>query len=240
MSVTEEMLAAYADGELGAAEQAAVEAAIAQDPALARKVEAHRALRATLSAHYAPLAAEAVPPALAALLASHTPASDSGGGAEVVSLAAARQKRGLAPVMRRWAPVAGPALAASLVLAVLQPWQGRAPEGYAQGDLAAALDTQLAATQPDGAATRILVSFEREGGGLCRAWRGEGSGGIACRDTTGWKIERQFALGETQGTAFRQAGSEADLLAAAQDMAADGALDAAGERAARDRGWQQP
>lgn len=237
MSVTEEMLAAYADGELGTAEQAAVEAAMAADPALARKVEAHRALKAALAAHYAPIAEEAIPPALAALLAART--TDRGaGGAEVVSFAAARQKRGLAPVLRRWAPVAGPAIAASLVLAVWQPWQGGPPQGYAQGDLAAALDTQLAATQSADAATRILVSFEREGGGLCRAWRSGETGGIACRDTAGWKIERRFALRDTPATEFRQAGSEADLLAAAQDMALGEALDAEGEAAARARDWQ--
>lgn len=239
MSVTEEMLAAYADGELGAAEQAQVELAIERDPALGRKVAAHRALKAMLTAHYAPIEQEPVPSGLASLLA---PQSQGSGRheAEVVSLAAARQKRGLAPALRRWAPIAGPALAASLVLAVLQPWQGGAPRGYAQGELAAALDMQLAATQAENAPTRILISFERGSGDLCRAWRGADTGGIACRDTTGWKIERQIALGEVPAGQFRQAGSEADLLAAAQEMAAGGALDAEGERAARARGWQQP
>lgn len=239
MRVTEELLAAYADGELDAAGQAEVEAAIAEDPALGRKVASHRALKATLSAHYAPIAQEAVPPGLAALLA--TPAQEIGAGtAEVVSLAAARQKRGLPAAFRRWAPLAGPAIAASLILAIVQPWQAETPEGYAGDDLAAALDTQLAATQADQTDTRILLSFARENGDLCRAWRGADNGGIACRDDTGWKIERQFALGTAQGTEFRQAGSETDLLAAAQDMAAGEALDAEGERAARARGWKQP
>ncbi|MCL9999866.1 MAG: hypothetical protein NBV68_10835 [Erythrobacter sp.] len=239
MRVTEELLAAYADGELDAAGQAEVEAAIAADPELGGKIKAHRALKATLAGHYAPIAQEAVPPGLAALLA--TPAQESGAGAgEVVSLAAARQKRGLPAAFRRWAPLAGPALAASLILAIVQPWQGGTPEGYAGGDLAAALDTQLAATQADQTGTRILLSFARENGDLCRAWRSTDSGGIACRDDTGWKIERQIALGKAQGTEFRQAGSETDLLAAAQDMAAGEALDAVGERAARARGWKQP
>ncbi|MBI1402251.1 MAG: anti-sigma factor [Porphyrobacter sp.] len=237
MSVTEEMLAAYADGELDGEDKAAVEAAIADDPALARSVEAHRALKARLAAHYAPLTGEAVPDRLAALLQPDAMPAKLGGGGEVVSFAAERQRRGLAPVLRRWAPIAGPAIAASLVLAILQPWQGGAPEGYARGNLAAALDTQLAASQPADAKTRILLSFERKGGGLCRAWRGADTGGIACHDQTGWKIERQFALSEAGRTEFRQAGSDADLLAAAQDMAAGGALDAESERAARDRDW---
>lgn len=238
MSVTREMLAAYADGELDAAQQAQVEAAIAADPALAREVEAHLSLKASLSAHFAPIAEEAVPPGLAALLVPRAQETDRG-EAEVVSLAAARQQRGLAPVLRRWAPFAGPAIAATLVLAVMQPWKGAPPEGYAQGDLAAALDTQLAATQPADAPTRILVSFRKEDGALCRAWRGAKTGGIACREEAGWKIEQQFALGDTPAGEFRQAGSESELLAAAQDMAAGEALDAAGERAARARAWRR-
>lgn len=73
---------------------------------------------------------------------------------------------------------------------------------------------------------------------MCRAWRGKTEGGIACRDDTGWKVDQQSALGGAHSSEFRQAGSETDLLAAAQDVAAGGALDAAQEQAARDRNWQ--
>lgn len=236
MNITDETLAAFADGELESTVAAQVAAAVAADPALAAKVEAHRALKARLASHYAPLAEQALPPHLTALLSGAQQRDDDSGG-EVISFAAARQQRGLVPVLRRWGPIAGPALAASLVLAVLQPWKG-SPDGYADPALATVLETQLAANQPAGAETRILLSFERESGGLCRAWRGETEGGIACRDESGWKVEQQFALGGAQSSEFRQAGSESDLLAAAQDMAAGGALDAAQEQAARKRNWQ--
>lgn len=236
MNIPDETLAAYADGELDGAEKERVAAAVAADPALAAKIEAHHALKARLAAHYAPLAKQAVPPHLAALLSGAQDKDEQNSG-EVLSFAAARQKRGLVPMPRRWGPIAGPALAASLVLAILQPWKG-SPDGYADPALANVLDTQLAAYQPASAEIRILLSFERDDGGLCRAWRGEKEGGIACRDDTGWKVEHQFALGSAQSSEFRQAGSEADLLAAAQDMAAGGALDAAQEQAARDRNWQ--
>ncbi len=239
MSITDEILAAYADDELGGAEKDRVAAAIAADPTLADKVATHRGLKALLAEHYAPLAEQQVPSHLAALLAG---AQDEGGQdnreGDVISLAAVRKKRGLVPMMRRWGPIAGPALAASLVLAVLQPWRSDSPDGYAGPALAAALDTQLVATQSVAAETRILLSFEREGGGLCRAWRGEEAGGIACRDETGWKIERQFALKPAPEGEFRQAGSEADLLAAAQDMAIGGAFGADEERSAKDSNWK--
>jgi hypothetical protein len=236
MKITEEMLAAFADGELDGAEQARVAAAVAAEPALARKVEAHRALKTRLAAHFAPIAEENIPEELAALLTG--PSAPEHPGAELVSLAAARQRRGLVPMVRRWGPIAGPALAASLVLSIWQPWQSTPPVGYADASLAGALDTQLSGGPEAGSDTRILVSFERQGGGLCRAWRGASTGGIACRDDAGWKIERQFALGAPQQGEFRQASSEAELLAAAQDMATGEALDAAEERAAQARDWQ--
>lgn len=233
MTVTREQIAAYADGELTEAELAGVEAAVAADPALAAQVEAHRALKARLGAHYAPVMDQPLPAGLTALLEPR-PAD-----AEVVSFAAERHKRGLAPMVRRWAPIAGPALAASLVLALWQPWQGGGtPEGYAGAELANVLDTQLVAEQGADAPTRILLSFENEAGQYCRAYRGAESGGIACRDDTGWKIERQLGVGSAQGTEYRQAGSETDILAAAQDMAAGSALDAAAEAEAKARGWR--
>ncbi|WP_435417066.1 hypothetical protein WAB17_09220 [Parerythrobacter aurantius] len=231
--ITPEMIAAYADGELDAERVAMMEAAVAADPGMADLVAKHRALRARLSANFAPMLEQPVPSNLTALL---QPASGDSG---VASFAAARQRRGLAPVVRRWAPIAGPALAASLVLAMWQPWQGsRSSPGYARGALASALDTQLVATQRPGTQTRILLSFENAAGQYCRAYRGGESGGIACRDATGWKIERAFGVEAAQSGEYRQAGSESEILSAAQEMAQGGALDAAGESAARQQGWR--
>lgn len=233
MSVTPEQIAAYADGELAGDALAEVETAIAADPALAAKVEAHRALKAKLDVHFAPVLEQSVPDHLTAML---QPKAET---AEVVSFAKEREKRGLGPTVRRWVPYAGPALAASLVLAVWAPWQANElPQGYADTQLAAVLDDQLVATQGAGAETRVLVSFENEGGEYCRAYRSEDIGGIACRDDTGWQVEQQFALDGSQVTEFRQAGSEADLFAAAQAMAAGDVLDAEGEAAAKERGWR--
>lgn len=231
--VTPELIAAYADGELVGEQLALVEAAVAADPALADLVAKHRALKDKLGAHFAPILDRPVPSNLTAML---QPQPDSAG---VASFAAERQRRGLAPMVRRWAPIAGPAMAASLVLALWQPWQaGNAPEGYAGGQLASALDTQLVAEQGTGEPTRILLSFEDEAGRYCRAWRGTDSGGIACRDDTGWKIERQLGLGAAQTTDYRQAGSDAEILTAAQEMAAGGALDAVAEAEAKAKGWR--
>lgn len=233
MTVTREQIAAYADGELGGTELAEVEAAIAADPAIADQVEKHRMLKAQLAAHFAPFAKQPVPERLSALV--HT--GDEHG--EVVSFAAERRKRGLAPLARRWAPIAGPAIAASLLLAVWQPWRvGEVPEGYAKGELATALDTQLIATQGLEVEPRILLTFRDRAGQFCRVYRKAETGGIACHNETGWKIERELGVGLAQTTEYRQAGSDTVILAAAQEMSAGEALDAVEEAQAMEKGWR--
>lgn len=237
MSVTDEQIAAYADGELEGAELAQIEAAIAADPALARKVEAHRALKAKLAAHFAPILDAPVPDHLSAML------QPKESPAEVVSFAAERQKRGLAPMVRRWGVYIGPALAAAVVAAaVFLPGMGGSDpvsvDGMAGPQLAGVLDNQLVADQSPDAQTRILLSFEQEPGRLCRVYRGEVAGGIACRNEQGWQIEREMLLGEGQSTEFRQAGSDAELLAAAQSMASGSALSAEQEAEAKAKGWR--
>lgn len=235
--VTDEQLAAYADDQLEGDEKARIEEAIAADPALAAKVEKHRALKAQLSAHFAPILEQKVPDHLAAMLKTPQEPSEAETG-KVVSFAKERERRGLSPAIRRWAPIAGPALAACLVVAFIQPWQSDPVlEGYADGELAGMLDNQLASAQSADTENRILLSFENGQGEFCRAYQSGGDGGIACRDGQGWAIERSFALEEGQATQFRQAGSLADVMSAAQDMAAGEALDVQAEVEAKKRGW---
>ncbi|MEX0343014.1 MAG: anti-sigma factor [Erythrobacter sp.] len=230
MSISQEDIAAFADGELTGARVAEVAAAIAADPRLQRQVEEHRALKARLSGHFAPIAEEPVPEALAAMLAPKP--------AEIVDFAAAREKREARRTLPRWSWIAGPAIAASLALAVFLPGDG-APDGYADLRLAGVLDSQLVAEQQPGADTRILLSFRDGDGDFCRAFTGSEGSGIACRDGDGWKLE---ALGEGSdgaATDYRMAGiSEGDILARAQQMAEGPALDAMAEQEARASGWR--
>ena len=53
MTYSDDTLMAYADGELEAAERAAIEQAMRTDPAIAAVVERHRALRADVAAAFA-------------------------------------------------------------------------------------------------------------------------------------------------------------------------------------------
>ena len=236
--VTPEEIAAFADGELPAGREAAIREAIAADPELAKQVQRHRALAARLSQHYAPVLEEGVPDRLTDLLTARKDET-------VVDFAAARQKQEAqkreAPSRHpHWGWIAGPALAASLAIAVILGDTNTGPgAGYAGPQLAAVLDDQLVAEQSSAAETRVLLSFEDKGGQFCRAYSGVSGGGIACRDDEGWRIESRSEGGEAASTDFRMAGADdGAILAEAQDMATGPALDAAAEQAARERGWR--
>jgi len=234
MTIDRETLMAYADGELDDLTRRRVEQAMAANPALARQVEADRALRARIAGHFAPIAEAPVPDRLSALLTTN-----------VVDLAEARERRGPA---RSWL-INGAAIAATLVVGILVG-QGIAdgdagPVGtrngvtVAQGALADALDTQLASAQPTDAATRIGISFRSSDGRYCRTFQGGGLDGVACRDAQDWQIRHMVSGAGGGATEYRQAGSaDAAVLGAAQAMMAGAPLDAAGEKAARDRAWR--
>lgn len=234
MKIDPEELAAFADGELSGARAAEVAAEVEADPELARQVAAHARVKAMLAARYDPILDAPVPEHLTALLSSETALESN-----VASFAAAREKREEKRRLPRWTWVAGPALAASLALALVLPKGAETPEGYAGERLATILDSRLVAEQSPAAETRVLLSFRDGEGQYCRAFSGGDASGIACRDTTGWKLEAVGDGGADRTTDYRMAGaSDAELMAKAQDMAAGGALDATAENAARAQGWR--
>jgi len=227
MSVNEETLMAYADGELDPLTAKRVECAIAADPALADRVDRHRALRARITAGFAPIAEEPVPGHLSDMLHGN-----------IVRLADHAPR----PTMRRWRGLA--AMAACLIVGLMlglafQPQGSVVARGdglYASGSLARALDDQ-----PGGAAgkVRVAVSFRDRQGIYCRVFSAAPADGIACRDAVGWALRRTRPGTVAPSTAYAQAGSaDPDLMAAAQDMMAGAPLDAAGEADARVHGWR--
>lgn len=232
MTIAPELLAAYADGELDGDDARAVEAAIAADPALQTKLAAHRALRSRLSARFAPIAEEPVPDRLVQA------ATSDGQTAEVIDFAVqARRRRGIG-LPQRWARIAGPALAASLVLALVGINLQRS-ESYAGGDLARMLDTQLVATQRPDAPLRILLSFRAEDGLYCRGFTTRTQSGIACRDERGWRLRKFLDGSEANPSQYRQAGNpDQAIIAAIEAMTAGPALDAGEEQQAVRAGWQ--
>jgi len=232
MSFDSATVAAFVDGELDDLTARRIEREAAIDAVLAAEIARHRALKVQLTAHYAPIVDEAVPERLGALLAVD----------DRVDTSLADRRRA---TRARFSGIHWGAIAASLILGLtigLRPWMPAADVAIddgtlvAAGPLAEALDTQLASNQPGDAAVRIVLSFEDKAGRYCRSFESRAIEGIGCREQDRWQIERTLP-GETGGD-YRQA-SSGELAAAAAAMMKRDALDAKGERAARDAGWVQ-
>lgn len=228
MSFDPEIVMAYVDGELDLVTAKRIEKAMESDPLLAARVEAERRLREKLSARFDPVADEAVPERLTAMLANVD-----------TSLASRREEKA-----RRFGPIQWAAMAASLAIGL---FAGQANWGggqvgsnggtlVAQAGLKAVLDAQLASAQAPDAPIRIGLTFKDKAGAVCRTFEGEDLAGIACREDGDWQL-RQTVSGEGQSNDYRQAGSGA-IVQAAEAMIADEPFDAADERNARDSGWK--
>lgn len=220
----EAQLTAYVDGELDPAARAAFERALEADPELRLAAERQQRLRARLSAAYDPVLRE--PPPLRLALAAQA-ANERGGG---------------------WRAPQWAAMAACLALGVLAgrallptpgPLAARDGALVLHGRLASALDEKLAA---EAGPTKIGVTFKSTDGRWCRTFQSapDRLAGLACRDRGGWTALALAAWSPPQPGAYRMAGSEtpAAVLAAVDGLIAGSPLDAAGERAARDRGWK--
>ena len=229
MTITPEQLAAFADGELDDLTAVRVRRAVDADPALAAELARLAGLRNMLAARFDPVLTDPVPARLT------KPIEDAAKVVNLNDVRAARQTLWQRPQFRF---AAGSAIAASLVIAVLVGGRGGTPNGYADSQLAAALDGTLSGqTAPDG--TKLLLSFRDVGGSACRGYAGNSASGIACRDGQGWKLKVIGRPGVASTTQYQQAGSaDAAIMAAAQDMAAGPAFDANAEAAARKADWQ--
>jgi anti-sigma factor RsiW len=241
MKFTDEMLMAYADGELDLVARAEIEAAMARDPEVARAVERHRAMSARIHAAYDGVLAEPVPERLAALAAAP-------GAAPAAELRAKRSEQRLA--MGRWQLPAWVALAASVALGVLiGVLVARPPTAVveevdgvlvARGALDAALTSELASA-PGDAGIRIGITFRDRDGNFCRSFhlqREESSAGLACRSGEDWKLEALASAPGTSGDIRPAAAMPLTVLHAIDARIAGEPLDAAAEAAARDAGWR--
>jgi hypothetical protein len=258
MSISDEVLMAYADGELGARECAEVEAAMQADAEVARRVEQHRALRKDLGEAFGGVLREAVPERLIAAARAMPRAMPIATVTELARVRAARSKGSVARVPKLRAPawLQWGALAASLVIGGLVGFMLlRSPDteliatqgGHlvARGALAQALSDQLASTPSAGSLLHIGVSFRAKSGGYCRTFilrAGSALGGLACREGETWRLHTlaESAQGVGADGGYQPAGSAlppAVLTAVAGQIAGD-PLDAAGEAAARKRNWR--
>ena len=244
MTFSEETLMAYADNELDAQTRTAVEAAMAVDPEIARRVAQHKALRGKLRLAFDNVIEEPTPQRLVNA-ARGAPAVRREGN--VVPLRRkAPQRRGV-PL---WA-----SLAASLVIGIIigqamlrgsgnTTVTSRDGQLLASGVLAHALSAQLASAQTDQNPVQIGVSFKSKAGDYCRTFTVHESttlAGLACRQRDDWHVQvlAQTTPAAQSGGAYRQAGSEMpkSVLQSVDDNIAGDPLDAHAEATARDKGW---
>ncbi|MDE2410629.1 MAG: hypothetical protein KGM18_02510 [Sphingomonadales bacterium] len=229
MTISPEMLAAYADGELDELNAARVERALSDDPALAGQLEAMMSLKLTLAAHYDPILAQPLPDRLTA------PITEAAKVVDLSAVRAARQRWFERPALR----YSGGAIAAALALVLLVTLnRGGEASDMAGPQLAQALDSQASGVAGANG-TKVLLSFRDQAGTLCRGYSAGAASGIACHEGKGWKIRVKGGAGASEQGDYRQAGSaDAAIMAAAQDMAAGPALDADQEAQAIKAGWE--
>ena len=238
MTISEEMLGAYVDGELTAAERAQVEAAIAADLQVSQRIETLRAVRNRLLAGFSATIEEAVPQRLLDTLDA-APA--------VTDLEQARAARKAGSI--RWAGPEWGAIAASLLVAVVlgyfllrSPVPGllvkREGQLLAQNALAETLSNQLAGDQGS-SSIRVGISFRDKQGAYCRTFTLPDRAGLACRENGQWRVPVLVRSAEGQESGARQAGSPLppEILRAVEDRIAGEPLDAADEVAARQSNW---
>ena len=246
MNVDDETLMAYADGELDAAQRAQIAAEIEKDPALAARVEQHRALRARIGGAFAPVLDEAVPERLRAAAAGNAAAAERVRG-NVVPF----PTRGACASATSWRAREWFAMAASLVLGVVISWRAFSPGApvitasngalVARGALASALDRQLASNQAGDAAVKIGLTFKARDGSYCRSFAlsAGGTSGLACRTGSEWHIPVTASADAAGGDIRQAAGSiPPAVMQAMEARIAGDALTAPDETKARDAGWK--
>jgi hypothetical protein len=246
----DEILMAYADGELDAARRAEIEAAIANDPELARRVEQHRALRGEISGAFAPVLVETVPERLVTAARAGVPSAAAPARGKVLQFPARTARPPATPWRgREWA-----AMAASLVLGVLLSWRLLAPQDsgvmvagrdalLARGALAKALDGQLASAQQGDEAVLIGLTFKARDGNYCRTFmlRAANTAGLACRVGSDWQVPAVDSSVGTTGEVKQASSAVTPAILRALEARIDGEpLDADGEQTAKVSGWQDP
>lgn len=229
--IDDEKFFAWLDGELEPADAAEVEAVVASDPRLRKRAEQHRALAATLSHAFDPIAKAPVPDRLRAALRP---------SADVVDFAAAKRRRSI-PSLPQWAAIAA-TLVLGIFLGTMVPQRSGAPvtvlggKLYAASALDNALDTQLASA-PRGP-VRIGLTFRNHSGAICRSFSAPTGSGLACRNGNGWELKGLFSAPEGQASDYRMAGTDPNLATLVDSTISGEPFDAAAEKAALEHGWR--
>lgn len=245
--ITDEMIARYVDGELDAVGVAAVDAAVAADPALGARIVRESHLRAVAARALGDVLTEPVPERLRQAVEA------SARSAEIIKLDF-KKPRGApaapAPLKPSRLP-AWAAAAACLVVGLLvaqafgmittKPFESAPRAGQpASAALTVALDRKLSG---EAGLVQVGLSFRDGGGQVCRTFQIDRTAGVACRREQGWSVrmatDAPAAPAGGSGD-YRMAASAAPpkVLEAVDAMIVGEPLDRPQEVAARKSGWK--
>ncbi|NHM18526.1 hypothetical protein [Tritonibacter mobilis] len=219
--IPDEVLMAYADGELPADEAATLEARLSEDADLAARVRVFSASAAALQG----LKHADTPATMPAGLEQALRARVSSAAADAPAMVAADPvpAGNVVAFPQRRVPLWTGALAATVALAVglgagLLAGKGTGPGGNA-GPVFAALDSLpsgAVTTLADGTELRMVASFNSSDGALCREYEqtsqnATGQLTVACRAQGAWVPQLVVALGGAEGYAPASAPELLDL-----------------------------
>ncbi len=235
MPITDEMLMAYADGELDAAEMAIVERALATDEGMAERValfaDTRRAVKDAFTAAETPAPADLVAKVRALAAASHTATVPP----QVIDLAS----------RRKVAPVWSMAMAASIALAVGLAGGWYAGQGGQTADslqLTALADPEVAQALgsvpagerlalASGNAFTAIATFRTAEGDLCREFEYDQASGstyvaVACTQSGTWELRLAVASvadagGYAPASSLETLDAYLDATSAGQPMTAE-------------------
>lgn len=240
MTIDDETLMRWTDGELSPDAVARLEAAALTDPALAERMATARRLRTATRAAF-PAQVDPRDRDLTRLIAGADPVRKAplAGVRAWLADALAPQR---API---WAGLAAAAFVAGVLIGPgLNSGSGlRIAENgaLADGELIKVLDRRLASQGADGAGRAVGLTFQDGEGRWCRTFqaREDGLAGLACRQSDGWTVQALAPLSGAAGE-LRTASSDtpAAVLGAVDALIAGPSADATTEARARDEGWR--
>ena len=219
--IPDEVLMAYADGELPADEAATLEARLSEDADLAARVQVFSASAAALQG----LKHADTPATMPAGLEQALRARVASAAVDAPAMVAADPvpAGNVVAFPQRRVPLWTGALAATVALAVglgagLLAGKGTGPSGGADPVFAAldSLPSGAVTTLADGTELRMVASFNSSDGALCREYEqiGQNATGqltVSCRDQGAWVPQLVVALGGAEGYAPASAPELLDL-----------------------------
>lgn len=263
--IPDEMLMAYADGELTPEESKALEGLLSRDPVLRTRLAPFAETRAQLAAVFGPTLHEPVPDRLVAVIArAASPQRDNRRKPAVAQrihdvLEAARLA--LFPAGFNMAMAAS--VAALLTVGAATGWlagrsaqpgmiEAAGPGLVATGALAHALETSPSgsASSPDGSGASIVpvLSFRSAHNGICREYRiaetdaASGFAGLACRAPDGiWRVALHVETAKQPPSGGYQTATASNVPAVdafVESMISGDALGKEDETALMKTGWK--